>query len=466
MRSKPNIIYLLADDWGYGDVSCLNPDSKIPTPHTDQLASEGMIFTDAHSNSAVCTPTRYGVMTGRYCWRSRLKRGVLNGYSEPLIEDGRMTVPSLLRGEGYTTACVGKWHLGLGWQVSDGDERTNGESVDFSAPLSEGPHTVGFDYSFIIPASLDMAPYCYIEDGVVVEQPVEETADSPRPEFWRGGACAPGFMHDTCLLELTIRAEGFINQHAKESGDKPFFLYFPAPSPHTPHFARGRFAGRSQAGEYGDYVTEHDWSVGRVLAAVKRNGLADDTLIIVTSDNGCHEEPIGLKEKYDHLGNYIYRGQKSDAWDGGHRIPFIASWPGVIEPGSRCEQTVCLTDLLATVAGICDADLPGDAGEDSYDILPYMRGDQEDTIREATVHHSISGEFAIRKDEWKLVTCRGSGGWSLREADVPSDAPPMQLYDMASDPEEQNNLFCEKPEVAEELLGILDRYREGDRSVK
>ena len=464
MIPKPNIIYLLADDWGYGDVSCLNPDSKIPTPHTDQLASEGMIFSDAHSNSAVCTPTRYGVMTGRYCWRSRLQRGVLGGYSEPLIEDGRLTVPLLLRDQGYTTACVGKWHLGLGWQIGDGAERANKETVDFSAPLSDGPHTVGCDHSFIIPASLDMEPYCYIEDGMVVEQPVEEIEDSPRPAFWRGGACAPGFMHETCLLELTIRAEGFINQHAKENGDKPFFLYFPAPSPHTPHFARERFAGRSQAGEYGDYVTEHDWSVGRILAAVKRNGLADNTLIIVTSDNGCHAEPIGLQEKYDHLGNYIYRGQKSDAWDGGHRIPLIASWPGVIEPGSRCDKTVCLTDLLATVAGICDVDLPSDAGEDSCNILPYMRGAQEQTIREATVHHSISGEFAIRKDQWKLVACRGSGGWSLREADVPADAPPMQLYDMASDPEEQKNLYYKQSAVAEELLGILDRYREGDRS--
>lgn len=461
---KPNIVYLLADDWGYGDVSCLNPDSKIQTPHTDRLASEGMVFTDAHSSSAVCTPTRYSVLTGRYCWRSRLKRGVLNGYSEPLIEDGRMTVPMLLRDQGYTTACIGKWHLGLGWQTREGTEAANRQTVDFAAPLSHGPHTMGFDHSFIIPASLDMEPYCYIEDGMVVEQPVDEIADSPRPAFWRGGACAPGFSHETCLLELTIRAEGFIRQHARSDADRPFFLYFPVPSPHTPHFSRECFAGRSQAGAYGDYVTEHDWSIGRVLEAIKRNGLTDNTLVIVTSDNGCHAEPIGLKEKYNHLGNYIYRGQKSDAWDGGHRIPFIASWPGEIEPGSRCNKTVCLTDLLATVAGICNVELPDDAGEDSYDILPYMRGDHEETIREATVHHSISGQFAIRKDRWKLVACRGSGGWSLKEADVSEDASPMQLYDMVSDPEEQQNLYDENPEVAAELIEILNRYRDGDRS--
>ncbi len=461
---KPNIIYLLADDWGYGDVGCLNPESKISTPHTDRLASQGMIFSDAHSNSAVCTPTRYGVMTGRYCWRSALKQGVLYGYSEPLIEDGRLTVPQLLHDQGYSTACVGKWHLGLGWQTKAGATEVNRETVDFSKPLTGGPHTVGFDYSFIIPASLDMEPYCYIEDGVVVEQPSEEIGDSPRPAFYRGGACAPGFMHETCLLELTIRAEGFIHHHAKEKKDEPFFLYMPAPSPHTPHFSRERFAGRSKAGEYGDYVTEHDWSIGRIVEAVKRNGLWDNTLIIVTSDNGCHAGPIGLKEKYDHLGNYIYRGQKSDAWDGGHRIPFIASWPGVIEAGSTCDQTICLTDLMATVAGICDVSLPRDAGEDSYNLLPYFKGEHRETIREATVHHSINGAFAIRKDQWKLVECRGSGGWSLKEADVPEEAPLMQLYDMVNDPGEQHNMFDEKPEIVAKLQTLLNGYREGNRS--
>jgi len=460
---KPNIVYILADDWGYGDVSCLNPDSKIPTPHTDRLAAQGMAFVDAHSNSAVCTPTRYGILTGRYCWRSRLKEGVLYGYSEPLIEAGRMTVASMLRDEGYTTACIGKWHLGLGWALKDGAAEANKETVDFSKPLTGGPHTVGFDHSYIIPASLDMEPYCYIEDGQVVEAPCEEIGDSPRPAFWRGGACAPGFSHETCLLELTIRAEGFIHQQARS--DKPFFLYVPLPSPHTPHFSRTRFAGRSRAGEYGDYVVEHDWSIGRIVQALERHGLSENTLVIVTSDNGCHAEPIGLKEKYGHLGNYMYRGQKSDAWDGGHRIPFFARWPGVIPAGSRCERTICLTDLLATVAGILSVDVPVDAGEDSCNVWPYFKGEQGRAIREATVHHSIHGYFALRKDRWKLVECRGSGGWSLKEADVPGDAPPMQLYDMAADPSEQRNVYAEHPVVAAELLAILNRYRQADRSV-
>ena len=461
--NKPNIVYILADDWGYGDVSCLNPDSKIPTPHTDRLAAQGMVFADAHSNSAVCTPTRYGILTGRYCWRSRLKEGVLYGYSEPLIEAGRMTVASMLRDQGYTTACIGKWHLGLGWALKEGAAEANQETVDFSQPLTGGPHTVGFDHSYIIPASLDMAPYCYVKDGHVVEAPGEEIGDSPRPAFWRSGACAPGFSHETCLLELTIRAEGFIHQQAQS--DKPFFLYVPLPSPHTPHFSRTRFAGRSRAGEYGDYAVEHDWSIGRILQALERHGLAENTLVIVTSDNGCHDGPIGLKEKYDHLGNYIFRGQKSDAWDGGHRIPFFARWPGVIPAGLRCEQTICLTDLLATVAGMLSVEVPADAGEDSYNVWPYFKGEQGRAIREATVHHSIHGHFAIRKDQWKLVACKGSGGWSLKEADVPGTAPPMQVYDMANDPSEQRNVYAEHPDVAAELLAILNRYRQADRSV-
>ncbi|RMD81728.1 MAG: sulfatase, partial [Lentisphaerae bacterium] len=362
---KPNILYILADDQGYGDVSCLNPDSKIPTPHTDRLAKEGMIFTDAHSNSAVCTPTRYGVMTGRYCWRSWLKRGVLHGDSPLLIEEGRETVASLLKRQGYRTACIGKWHLGLGWQLREGETETTVDTIRYDKPVLNGPHTVGFDYSFIIPASLDMAPYCYIEDGKVVEAPTDRVEDSPRPAFWRGGPCAPGFNHETCLLEFMCRAESFLYDHARHHRDEPFFLYFPTPSPHTPHFSRGRFRGASQAGIYGDYVVEHDWVIGRLVEALNRLDLREDTLVIVTSDNGCHATPLQLWEKYGHLGNYIYRGQKSDAWDGGHRIPFIASWPGVIPEGSQCDRTICLTDLFATAAELTGAAIPENAAEDS-----------------------------------------------------------------------------------------------------
>lgn len=460
-KTKPNIVYILADDLGYGDVSCCNPESKINTPRIDSLAADGVIFTDAHSNSAVCTPTRYGILTGRYCWRTRLKSGVLSGYSEPLIETGRLTVPAMLKAQGYHTACVGKWHLGLGWEHSGA---TAGEkSVDFSKPLTDGPHTVGFDYSFIIPASLDMGPYVYVENGRVTELPTARVKESPRPAYWRGGLCAPEFKHGTCLLELTKKAEACLDERGKDRA-KPFFLYFPLTSPHTPHVPREEFRGKSGAGNYGDFVVETDWTVGRILDALKRNGLDENTLVIVTSDNGAHTEPLKLEKQYGHRGNSIYRGQKSDAWDGGHRIPFVARWPGKIKEGTSCGQTICLTDLLATCAAIVGTDLPDDAGEDSADTLPLLLGG-DGPVREATVHHSIAGDFAIRQGPWKLVLCKGSGGWSLAEKAVPADAPPMQLYNMQDDPREQENLYDAHPEIVARLKGLLEKYQREGHSV-
>ena len=474
-NDRPNIVYILADDWGYGDVSCLNAESKIPTPHTDRFASQGMTFTDAHSNSAVCTPTRYGVLTGRYCWRGRLKRGVLGGYDDLLIEDGRMTVASLLRDAGYRTACVGKWHLGLGW-VRDGDDKQAGvmrdwgedATVRFDQPLTAGPHTVGFDYSFIIPASLDIPPYCYIENGRVLDRPMGHVDGSDRPAFWRAGACARGLEHQTCLLELTMRAEQFIADHAREGSAAPFFLYLPLPSPHTPHVPRKPFRGASQCGTYGDYVVEHDWSIGRVLETLDRHGLSDDTLVVITSDNGAHMRgtdgagSFDYEREFGHRSNHIYRGQKSDAWDGGHRVPFFARWPGRIEAGSSCDQPVCLTDLLATCAHVLGVDVPADVGEDSVSMLPLLDGGAEPTRTEG-VHHSISGQFAIRRDRWKLLECAGSGGWSLPDSDaVAADAPPMQLYDMAADPAEQHNVIDAHRDVADALSAELNRIRGDD----
>ncbi len=477
MSSQPNIVYILADDWGYGDVSYLNADSKIPTPRTDRFAKEGCTFTDAHSNSAVCTPTRYGVLTGRYCFRSRLKKHVLGGYGELLIEDDRMTLASMLKDQGYATACIGKWHLGLGFQrtsgdaPSDPDSWVNDDRVDFNKPLTTGPHTVGFDYSFIIPASLDIPPYCFIEDGNVLDTPLAHQDASPRPAFWREGPRGSGQSLETALLEFTVRAEGFINQHAKENTDQPFFLYFPTPSPHTPHVPRDVFKGKSNCGAYGDYVVEHDWSIGRILDALERNGLTDNTLVVITSDNGAHMRfgmdtgEFDFEKEYGHRSNHIYRGQKSDAWDGGHRVPFFVRWPGEIPAGSTCDDTVCLTDFMATAAHIVGTKLPGDAGEDSFNILPHMCGEQNPPQRPPVIHHSVEGEFAIREDKWKLVCCPGSGGWSLRDDTVPPTEPRIQLYDMQADPEEQHNVQADHPDVVEHLTKVLNGFRESDRSV-
>jgi arylsulfatase A-like enzyme len=462
----PNIVLILADDLGYGDLSCLNPGSKIQTPHIDQLARDGMIFTDAHSSSAVCTPSRYSLLTGRYCWRSRLKEGVLWGYDQPLLEPDRLTLPAMLKTQGYKTACIGKWHLGLGWQFTGKPQfgPYADPEVDFEKPLTAGAHTAGFDYSYIVPASLDMAPYVYIENGRVVECPVEKIDESPRPAFYRGGWCAPGYSHETCLLELTKQAEGFITSHAVAHPSKPFFLYFPLTSPHTPHMPRSPFRGKSRAGEYGDFVVETDWCVGRIIDTLERHELTENTLFIFTSDNGCHATPIGLKEKYDHLGNYIFRGQKSDAWDGGHRIPLIARFPKMIQPGSTCQELVCLSDWMAAFASLSGFTLPNDAAEDSLDILPYLKGNFLPPGRESVVHHSIYGHFAIRDQRWKLILCKGSGGWSLEENQTAPDAPPMQLYDLENDIEEQHNLFYEHPMIVNKLKNMLEGYQRAGRS--
>ncbi len=428
-----------------------------------------MTFTDAHSNSAVCTPTRYGILTGRYCFRSRLKSGVLGGYDPLLIEPGRMTIASMLKRHGYHTACIGKWHLGLGWQSLGGKTEISGwgqegtPPVDFAAPLTAGPHTVGFDHSFIVPASLDIPPYVFIEDGRVVGPPPEgECEASGRPAFWRKGAITPGIQHETTLLELTRRSEAYINDQASRHSNQPFFLYFPMTSPHTPHLPRKPFVGQSQAGPYGDFVAEHDWSIGQILMALQRNGLADETLVIVTSDNGAHVRGSGfdLEKAFGHRSNFIYRGQKSDAWDGGHRVPLFVRWPGRVKPGSRCDQTVCLTDMMATLAELLGDGPFEDAGEDSQSMLPLLRG-SDSPARQAVVHHSVDGQFAIRSDRWKLIDCPGSGGWSLPAEQVPADQPPRQLYDMHNDPEEQRNLIDENNQIADRLQSMLDSTRTG-----
>ncbi len=455
-----NIVLILADDLGYGDVSCLNAESRIQTPRMDGLAKEGMTFTDAHSSSAVCTPTRYATLTGRYCWRGRLKSGVLFGYDAPLIEPGRATMASMLRRAGYRTACIGKWHLGLGWSRTG----PTPEDVDFGKPLDAGPHTVGFDHSFIIPASLDMTPYCYVANGRVVELPTGQIADSERPAMWRGGAIAPGFTHEGCLPRLVHEAERFIADHGVHHRDKPFFLYFPTPSPHTPHVPTAAFQGRSHAGVYGDFVMEHDWAVGRILDALQAAGVADDTMVIVTSDNGAHMRggDFDFEREFGHRSNHIYRGQKSDAWDGGHRVPTFVRWPGKVEAGALCDETICLNDFFATAAEMAGVVRGADEGPDSVSLLPLLRGGKAPQ-REAIVHHSIDGRFAIRHGPWKLIECRGSGGWSEPESKVGADAPAMQLYHVTDDPGETTNLIEREPGVAREMLAALDAIRSAAR---
>ncbi len=449
---RPNFVFILADDLGYGDVSCLNNESKVQTPNLDALAQGGMTFTDAHSNSSVCTPTRYGVLTGRYAWRSQLKKGVLNGYSPALIEEGRMTVASLLHGAGYKTACIGKWHLGMNFQRND-------DVWDYSANILRGPNTLGFDYFYGISASLDMPPYCYIENDTIPDVPASLIDASPYPKYWRNGPATPGFIFEDSLPHLTQKAVAFLEQ---QSDKQPFFLYLPLPSPHKPVVPNKQFSGKT-FGPYGDYVAETDWSVGEIINALKKKGLFDNTVLLFTSDNAS----FASVEQYDviqhgHQPNRPFRGQKTDAYEGGHHVAYFASWPGKITAGSRCDQTICTTDFLATAAAIIGKPLPQDAGEDSYNLLPLFDQSQGDKpLREATVHHSASGLFAIRKGKWKLIDGQGSGG----RTKVPKTDPNVQLYDMEKDISETTNLYEQHPEIVAELKALLEKYKQADRSV-
>jgi len=466
-EQRPNIVFILADDLGYGDPGCYNGQSKVPTPAMDRFAGEGIRFTDAHTPSAVCTPTRYGVLTGRYCWRSPLKSGVLNGYSEPLIETSRLTVASMLQRHGYTTGCVGKWHLGLGWLRKDASQKPKANNVDWSKPTTQGPQSVGFDYSYIIPASLDMDPYCWLEDGKLVEAPTDHTPGSKRRwdgggGFWRAGPVAPSFDFTDVLPTVTGKAIDFVKRQKR---DKPFFLYVPLTAPHTPWMPTDEFRGRTEVDWYGDFVAQVDASIGRIIKAVDEAGFHDDTLVMVTSDNGSHW-PVQQINKFGHRANDGWRGQKADSHDGGHRVPFLCRWPGRIEPGTRSDQTICLTDLMATCAAVVGDDLPDDAGQDSYNLLPAMLDPGLKTpIREATIHHSAQGMFAIRQGPWKLIQGLGSGGFTApRKIEPEPGGPQGQLYNLEDDPAEQSNLWSERPEIVQRLTALLERYKQQGHS--
>jgi arylsulfatase A-like enzyme len=450
----------MADDMGQGDPQVYNDSSNIPTPHIDRLAEAGMRFTDAHTPSSVCTPTRYGLLTGRYAWRTRLMSGVLWGYSPALIDTQRTTIASLLKRQGYTTAAVGKWHLGLGAQ----------DSTDYSEPLRPSPVDYGFDMFFGIPASLDMDPYVYIEDDRVVQEP---TARVPRSEhrreggggFWRAGPAAPGFAHIDVLSRTTDRAVSFINEQTDDGVDQPFFLYLPFSAPHTPWLPTDAYRDTSGAGYYGDFTAQVDGAVGRVLNALEDAGFAENTLAIFTSDNGAHWPEADI-EQWGHDANNGWRGQKADIWEGGHRVPFVVRWPGRVPPGTVSDETICLTDVMATLAAVVGVDLARDEGVDSYNVLPAMLGQSYNgPIREATVHHALDGMFALRQGPWKLILGRGSGGFTApQRRDVEAGAPPGQLYHLDRDPKETNNLYSEHPDVVDRLSGLLDTYREQGHS--
>ncbi len=483
---KPNIIFILADDMGYGDMS--NAGGKVPTVNCDRLVNEGMKFTDAHTSSSVCTPTRYGILTGRYNWRSKKKSGVLNGFSDPLIPVERQTVAGYLKTQGYHTGMVGKWHLGIGWQklpngevvTPSADLRTekwkkkkskrspySGRwNVDYTKPVV-GPVANGFDYFFGIAASLDMAPYVYIEnDKAVAPANVINAFGIPH----RPGPASKDFDAMNCLTDFASKSRSYIKERARDK-EKPFFLYLPLTSPHTPILPSPRWQGKSSLGSYGDFLLETDWVIGEVLAELDAQGIAENTLIVFTADNGCSPEANipELTEK-GHKPNADWRGHKADIFEGGHRVPFLVRWPAQVKSGSKTNGTVCTTDFFRTVVDVLanKAGVLDNVAEDSYSFLPLLQ-ETGDTARKTTIHHTINGSFAIREGKWKLNLCPGSGGWSSPR---PSDKkaleglPVIQLYDLEADPAEENNLQAEHPEMIQRLVSQLASEIKNGRSTE
>nr|WP_262919028.1 arylsulfatase [Tunicatimonas sp. TK19036] len=462
----PNIVIILADDLGYGDISCYSRQRMFETPHIDKLAAQGMRFTDAHSSSAVCTPTRYSLLTGRYAWRTRLQRWVLWQWDPPLIEQNQLTLPAMLQETGYYTAAVGKWHLGWHWPTTDGlpATETNGKNVDYSKPIKGGPLAYGFDYYYgdDVP---NLPPYTFIENDRVVTEP---TVPKPDSLFGRAGMMAKGWKLEEVMPTITRKAVAVIDQAAQQE-DQPFFLYVALTAPHTPIAPLDTFNNKTQAGPYGDFVVEVDWSVGQVMDALRRNNFLENTLVIFTSDNGSPARDgtnfsglIGsVIKRYGHRPNGELRGLKADIWEGGHRVPFIACWPGMISKNTINEHTICSIDIMATLAQVINYVLPQGAAEDSYNLLPLLQGEEsQELTSRALIHHSGSGVFAVRKGDWKLILSDRSGGFSDNlHKDGYGINTPGQLYDLSNDLDENENLFQTQPNLVDSLTAILEEIK-------
>ncbi len=474
--SRPNILIIYADDLGYGDVACNNlARGKIKTPHLDALASAGMRFTDAHSSSGVCSPSRYALLTGRYHWRTRLQRGIVGTWGKPLIAADRLTVASLLKQHGYTTACIGKWHLGWDWPIETGkqpplfnakkgpDNAPTSEQLaawrtTFSQPISGGPITRGFDKYFGTDVP-NWPPFCFIEQDRTVGIPTEFL---PARLLQDNQASVPGpalknWKLEPILPALYQRATEFIKQAA--TAQQPFFVYLPLTTPHTPLAVNSSWVGKSGLNAFADLVMETDNVIGRVLQSVDELGLSDNTLVIFTSDNGCAPY-IGVEqlEAHGHFPSGPLRGYKSDAWEGGHRVPFIIRWPGRVSANSVCSQLIHQADLMATIAEIVGATLPANAGEDSHDIGPLLRG-QDRPIRQHAISQSSGGLLALRQGDWKMIFGSGSGGWGKG-----ADAMPAQLYNLSVDISESKNLYANNPEQVQQMTALMEKLVTDGRS--
>lgn len=499
--TKPNILVILADDLGYGDVGCYNKDSKVPTPNLDRLAREGVRFTDAHAPSTVCTPSRYSLLTGRMCFRTGY-RGVFDGVNGPcLIEKDRLNLPGMLRDQGYATGCVGKWHIGMTFLTKDGtpaskvkiDEaaataktwRDGGRSleqvklVDFTKPIPDGPVHRGFNYFYGTACcpTTDWL-YAFIENDRVPVPPDHQLDRSTLPDHpyafdLRRGMVAPGFDHEKVDLVFLEKSKAWLEQQVRKTPEKPFFLYHAMQAVHLPSLAAPEFKGRSKAGPHGDFIAEMDYIVGELMATLEKLGVADNTLVIFSSDNGPEvTSVINMRKDYDHDGARPWRGMKRDDWEGGHRVPLIVRWPGKAAAGRVSDATVCLTDIMATCAAVTGTQLPANAAEDSFSFLPALTGISDGLPqRSYTIHQTISLALAIRRGPWKYLDHRGSGGnnydadelKAFALSDTAPDAP-GQLYNLEADPGETTNLYFKHPDIVKELKGLLDASKSSGRT--
>ena len=485
---KPNIIIVLADDMGYGDISALNPYGRIQTPALDKMVHQGITFTDAHASASLCTPSRYGILTGRYALRTRTggDSGV-NGFHPSVIEEGRETIASHLQKAGYRSACIGKWHLGFNWQTKDGerpalDTSTGYSNVDYSQNITMGPNDFGFDYSFIHPASLDIPPYVFIRNHQIVDPDVILTTDHyPRRKeyteyswdkihtdehavywekgvWWRQGEMSRSFRIEDCQSAIVNEGIQFIENHTATNSDQPFFLYLPLTGPHTPWVPIDKFKGKSPIGLYGDFCMEIDYFIQQIQEKLVDLNIDDNTILIFTSDNGGYwpDEEVELQ---NHDSNWGRRGQKADVWDGGHRVPLLITWPATIKEPLRYHHFVSLTDFFATFSDIAGLTLDDNMAEDSFSFKHVIEGDTENIIRPTMTHYTrrFSG---IRHEDWKFIDGLGSGGFTQPSFIQPEPGGPTgQLYRITTDSLESDNLYMQYPEQVDEMRSMLEQSK-------
>ena len=485
--SKPNILLILADDLGYGDVGCYNPDSRIRTPNLDRLASQGMRFTDAHSPCTVCTPTRYSLLTGQMAFRVPNGGRVFTGAGGPsLIAPDRITLPKLLRQHGYSTACVGKWHVGLTFYDKDGQPIHQGDSesvklIDFGRRIAGGPLACGFD-RFFGTACCPTTDWLYaFIDGDRIPVPPTRVLDKsnlpkhPYANDNRLGWQATDFDLEEVDMKFLEKSQHFLREHIRETPDKPFFLYHATQAVHLPSFPGKDFKGKTHSGPHGDFIFEFDHIVGELMKTLQELGVADNTLVILSSDNGPEVSTVyHMRHDHDHDGARPWRGVKRDNWEGGHRVPFIVNWPGKVAPNSTSAQIISLCDVFMTAAQLVGAEVADNTAEDSFSLLPILMSQDREPIRPYLLQQAFTGsrDLAIRRGQWKYMAHKGSGGnnyessLELKQYALPDTAPSAagQLYDLESDPGETQNLALQHPEIVGKLDALLKQSIASGRS--